>query len=234
MELIDTLRIQQRYELAHICLYIVGSRNLHHELVAHFLQSECGMRCIYYDQIEQLLRNGENSQEQKNMILFDVKEQDVKRFLFHLEDEFQKLIADFNVALFNLEHNTGIESEALRVGVRGFFYTSDSIELFLKGVLMVSRGQLWVSREVLEKCVVENVNGYSTVKPREIVQKKHNLTNREVEILTLVTIGSKNDDIADKLCISPHTVKTHLYNVFKKINVADRLQAALWAAKNLQ
>ena len=108
MELIDTLKIQQCYELSHLCLYIVGSMNLNHELISHFLQSECGIRCVYCHKVEQLLGNGENPHEQKNIMLFDVKEQDLKRFLFHLEDEYKKLTAYFNVALFNLEHRTGI------------------------------------------------------------------------------------------------------------------------------
>ena len=59
------------------------------------------------------------------------------------------------------------------------------------------------------------------------------LTKREVEILKMVAIGAKNEVIADDLCISPNTVKTHIYNIFKKINVPNRLQAALWVAKNL-
>ena len=59
------------------------------------------------------------------------------------------------------------------------------------------------------------------------------LTPRQVEILALVAVGATNEQIADKLCISPQTVKSHLYNIFKKINVPNRVQAALWAAKNL-
>ena len=59
------------------------------------------------------------------------------------------------------------------------------------------------------------------------------LTPRQTEILALVAVGATNEQIADKLCISPQTVKSHLYNIFKKINVPNRVQAALWAAKHL-
>jgi LuxR family transcriptional regulator of csgAB operon len=59
------------------------------------------------------------------------------------------------------------------------------------------------------------------------------ITGREAQILAMVAVGAKNEEIADKLGISPHTVKTHIYNLCKKIGVPNRLQAALWAAKNL-
>ena len=60
------------------------------------------------------------------------------------------------------------------------------------------------------------------------------LSRREMEILGMVAVGGKNMEIAHKLFISPHTVKTHLYNIYKKIHVGDRHQAVLWAAKNLK
>ena len=59
------------------------------------------------------------------------------------------------------------------------------------------------------------------------------LTRRETEILALIAAGHTNEEMAEKLFISPHTVKTHVYNIFQKIAVPNRLQAALWAAKNL-
>ncbi|MFK5954741.1 MAG: helix-turn-helix transcriptional regulator [Desulfobacterium sp.] len=65
------------------------------------------------------------------------------------------------------------------------------------------------------------------------VPRKTHLTPREKEILEQIAQGASNRQIAEALYISPHTVKTHLHNIFQKINVSGRLQAALWAAKHL-
>ena len=45
--------------------------------------------------------------------------------------------------------------------------------------------------------------------------------------------GLSNQEIAESLCISYHTVKTHVYNIYQKIDAPDRFQATLWAAKHL-
>lgn len=57
------------------------------------------------------------------------------------------------------------------------------------------------------------------------------LTEREVDVLKLVTQGLNNAEISDKLCISMNTVKTHLKNIFQKLEVEDRTAAALKALK---
>ena len=90
-------------------------------------------------------------------------------------------------------------------------------------------GELWISREVLTKYVLKNT-GIDKTENRE---NGVTLTSREIEILALISAGIKNEEIAYKLFISPNTVKTHVYNIFKKIDVPNRLQATLWAAKNL-
>ena len=59
------------------------------------------------------------------------------------------------------------------------------------------------------------------------------LTRREIEILTKAASGATNTEIANELYISSHTVKSHLYNIYKKIEVSNRIEAALWAAENL-
>ena len=59
------------------------------------------------------------------------------------------------------------------------------------------------------------------------------LTEREKQVLGCMTSGYTGKAIADRLEVSVHTVKTHIYNIYKKINVTNRLQASLWAAKYL-
>ena len=59
------------------------------------------------------------------------------------------------------------------------------------------------------------------------------LSLRETKMLTLLAVGHTNREIAEKFGISLHMVTTHMYNIFKKINAPNRLQATLWAAKNL-
>jgi len=57
------------------------------------------------------------------------------------------------------------------------------------------------------------------------------LTGREMEVLKLVTQGCTNMEISSTLSISPHTVKSHVTNIFNKLNVSDRTQAAVWATR---
>ena len=58
------------------------------------------------------------------------------------------------------------------------------------------------------------------------------LTKREHQIVTLVAEGIKNKDIAERLCISPATVRHHLSSIFAKLEVSDRLQLIVFAFRN--
>ena len=62
------------------------------------------------------------------------------------------------------------------------------------------------------------------------IQKE--LTRREVQVLQLMAEGATNPEISERLNISPHTVKSHVIHIFNKLNVNDRTQAAVWAARN--
>jgi len=132
------------------------------------------------------------------------------------------------VAYYNLPGYSDSEGKAVSKKVRGFFYTDDTMELFLKGIAAIFDGEIWISRQILLRYVMNS--GAEEIPYHHSEQL---LTEREQQILSLVSVGVDNEEISDKLCISVNTVKTHMYNIFKKIHVTNRLQAALWAAKNL-
>ena len=140
----------------------------------------------------------------------------------------QDTLSRIFIALFNVDPSLGIEEEAVVRGVKGIFYEQDPVDRLPKGVSAILDGELWVSREIMSKYILK-YKGQSGFPKGDAT----GLTRREMEILVMVAAGAKNEEIADKLCISPHTVKTHIYNIFRKIDVPNRLQAALWAAKNL-
>jgi len=123
-------------------------------------------------------------------------------------------------ALYNLDQQATVEYQALQAGIRGFFYRHEPAELVARGVPELFGGTLWIPRRKMEEIVLAPT--------RQATTAAAPLTEREREILSLVSTGANNDRISQQLAISPHTVKTHIYNIFKKLDVTNRMEAALW------
>jgi len=192
------------------------------------LTRETGATCLAGSDVRQVPVVDDKKTTQPIMILLDCLEKELDTYLIEVAASDKRLLFRHYVALYNLSPGFGVEKKALRKGIRGFFYKQDPPELLIKGVSALFNEELWVSREIMTKAILENRD-----KDIITIKDQSTLTPREIEILSLIATGAKNDYIAEELFISPNTVKTHIYNIFKKINVPNRLQAALWAAKNL-
>lgn len=208
-------------------IVILGPKNLQNELLSYVLEQETGAPSQVADGFPSI-NNLVESHVSRRLVLVDCTGRIVKRTIEEIQAIRADLTPEPTVALFCLQHGRGIEQDALQRGIRGFFYQNESLHLILRGVKALFNGEIWLSREVLAECVAN-----SSRRRIPVIQNEANLSSRELEILALISIGSTNTEISDKLCISPHTVKTHLYHIFKKIRVPSRLQAALWAAKNI-
>jgi DNA-binding CsgD family transcriptional regulator len=209
-------------------IYIIGPQRFQNELMVSFLTRETGATCLASDDVRQVPVVDDRETTQSILVLLDCLEKELDTYLVEVAASDKRLLCRHYVALYNLSPGFGVEKKALRKGIRGFFYKQDPPELLVKGVSALFNEELWVSREIMTKAILEN-------RDKDIITIKDQttLTPREIEILSFIAAGAKNDHIAEELFISPNTVKTHIYNIFKKINVPNRLQAALWAAKNL-
>lgn len=209
-------------------IYIIGPQRFQNELMVSFLTRETGATCRACDDVRQVPVVDDKKTTQPILVLLDCLEKELDTHLVAIAASNKNLLCRHYVALYNVSSGLGIEKKALKKGIRGFFYKQDPPELLLKGVSALFNDELWVSREIMTKTILEN-------RDRDIITitDQNTLTPREIEILSFIALGAKNEHIAEELFISPNTVKTHIYNIFKKINVPNRLQAALWAAKNL-
>lgn len=133
------------------------------------------------------------------------------------------------LAAYNLPRGMRIRAEALRKGLRGVFFAEDKLDIVLKGVRALMKGEVWLSHTALLELALDKT-GDSLAE----IADTSGLTRREIEILAHVSRGETNEEISEYLCISSHTIKTHLYNIYRKIDVNNRFQASLWAAKHLR
>ena len=114
--------------------------------------------------------------------------------------------------------------EMIESGVSGFLLKDVEPETLVKSVREVSKG-----KSLFE----EDHKGKKTADRKTYLKRDglEELTRRELDVLQLIAKGMCNKDIAESLFISEKTVKNHLTNIFRKINVDDRTQAALFAIK---
>ena len=208
--------------------YILGPMKLQNELIASYLEQKTGNECLAVSDISQVLTDDSKDHCRQKLLFWDCQGKSLNGLLAELRPYLNNSRSRHRVVLFNVPDDVEFQKKFVIKGIHGFFYEYDSLDKFMKGVQSVLDGKLWLSREMMTQCIFE---GTDNDKPSKSICDE--LTERQVEILAMIAVGATNDEIADKLCISPHTVKTHLYRIFKKINVPNRVQAALWAAKNL-
>ena len=115
---------------------------------------------------------------------------------------------------------------ALEAGAAGYLLKNVPLRELLNAIRAVRIGEAVLDREVADK-VLRNL-----VKGRQAGEtKRSQLNTREMEVLDLAAKGFTNDEIAEKLTISPRTVQTHFTHIFNKLGVASRLEAILHALK---
>lgn len=141
-------------------------------------------------------------------------------------EEIKKNKMNIKVLILTVHNEVEYLLKAVDIGVNGYILKdSESAEL-KKAIKNIVDGENYIQPSLIPALNSRLIN-------RDVDKEKiDSLTKRELEVLVQVANGMFNKEIATSLDISERTVKNHISNIFKKIEVNDRTQAAVFAIKN--
>jgi DNA-binding NarL/FixJ family response regulator len=134
-------------------------------------------------------------------------------------------LPDAAVVMFSSYDNPTYIARAVALGAAGYLVKSASRDEIVAAVRQAAAGEVLWSREGLRR-----VTGALST-PRAPTEIDAPLTKRESEVLRQLALGLSNKEIAQALDISYETVKEHVQHILRKLAVADRTQAAVWAVR---
>ncbi len=133
---------------------------------------------------------------------------------------------DVKVLVLTVHNEIEYLLKAMDLGVDGYILKESEFVELKKAIHTVFSGQTYIQPNLIP---VLNSRMISRDRDKDKIDE---LTKRELEVLIEVANGKLNKEIANELKISERTVKNHISNIFKKIDVSDRTQAAVFAIKN--
>ena len=225
------MKLQEEFSslISDVFIFIVSHNILQNELLLSFLKDKTGFNGSCLSFLDPASLKKKDRSTANNIFLIDCKSIDMKNIWPNIPMIKKSDSCRVFFALFNVDLSKKVETTAMDNGIHGVFYEDDPLDNVPKGIRAILNGDLWYSRNTLKK-ILTNRHPLDDISHLE---RETLLTFREKEILLMIACGHNSRFISDDLCISSHTVKTHIYNIYSKINVNNRLQAALWAAKNL-
>ena len=120
--------------------------------------------------------------------------------------------------------------DAILAGACGYLLKDSSIGELMQGIRAAAVGESLISPTIASK-VLQRVRASSPL-PDIAEQIQTQLSDREIEVLKLIANGRDNADIAAQLHISPKTVKNHISNILMKLQIENRIQAAVYAVRS--
>jgi NarL family two-component system response regulator LiaR len=113
---------------------------------------------------------------------------------------------------------------SIKAGAQGYLMKDVLPQELVRAIRTVHRGEAQLDPEIARKLMQEFTNPQPAT-------PKHDLTERELEVLRLIAQGKSNKDISEDLVLSEKTVKTHVSNILQKLHLTDRTQAAVYALR---
>lgn len=142
---------------------------------------------------------------------------------------------NIKVIILTIHDDENYVIEVIKAGAAGYLLKDVEPGMLVKAIRTVYEGESFIYPTLAKKLLGEmnrqEERKHEAAKMLER-RREERLTYREIEVLSLICQGMSNQSIAQKLYLSEKTVKNHLTNIFRKINVTDRTQAVLYALKH--
>jgi DNA-binding NarL/FixJ family response regulator len=132
------------------------------------------------------------------------------------------------VVVLTISEEDGDVVDAVMAGACGYLLKSSSIEELVAGIRAAAAGESLISPQIATK-VLQLLRAQSPGRSQPL---RAELSERELEVLKLIAIGKDNAQIAKDLFISPKTVKNHISNILMKLQIDNRIQAAVYAVRS--
>jgi DNA-binding NarL/FixJ family response regulator len=144
-------------------------------------------------------------------------------------EELKKEEGIYKVVVLTIHQDREYLFKTIQLGAEGYVLKDAEASVLIEAIRTVYEGNTYIQPNMTSELVRE----YTRISTHTRSKEEENvLTSREVEVIGLIAEGLINKEIAKKLYISEKTVKNHVSNIFKKLNVSDRTQAAIYAFKN--
>ncbi len=152
------------------------------------------------------------------VVLMDVKMPGIGGF--EATRKLLRIDPDIKVLIVTICNNDLYPARLLQVGASGYLTKGATMEEMIQAIRAVHSGQRYISPEIASRLAFKHVSDVEE-SPFE------SLSERELQVMLMITMGMKVQEIADKLCLSPKTVNSYRYRIFEKLKVKNDVELTL-------
>jgi two-component system nitrate/nitrite response regulator NarL len=138
------------------------------------------------------------------------------------------------VLILTGERQQSVLDQAVQLGARGILQKNASANQVLKAIEKTHEGEMWLDRGTLGRVFSEYRETTTPERADPEAAMRASLTARERKIVRMIVEGqgASNNELAERLFISPHTLRNHLTSIYSKLNLGNRLELYVYAVKH--
>jgi DNA-binding NarL/FixJ family response regulator len=216
--------------MAKIRVFLIEDNRLLREGIAAVLKKDGGFEVVARAKDGDAVRKMREADEPPDVVLLDLglERTNSLKLMARLRKELPEVKF---IAMDILPEEVDI-IEFVKAGGSGFILKSAALEDYVDTITAVAEGQK-VLPPVMTTSLFTQIVDTAIKSGKEIPNKSLRLTSREKEIINLISEGLSNKEIASRLHIATHTVKSHIHNILEKLALGSRLQIAAFARKKM-